>query len=177
MNTNIIKFYSKGEYYEFSNYYPAMIKIDNIEYYCSEVYYQAQKFNIENDTNIDRIEYFKLICEADSPQKSKDMGCQHVNFRGENWYINKNKPELGKMNDVIRKYKHIKIDPNWSVRQIDVMTNAIQYKFDQHPKLKEILIKTYPNDIMEDSPRDMFWGGTLNHLGKLLVKLRTQYLV
>lgn len=49
------------------------------------------------------MEYYCLIIEADSPQKYKDMGNQKPNYRGGKWFINKKKPELGSMNDIIKK--------------------------------------------------------------------------
>lgn len=85
-----IKFYDKtNDFYEFSNYYLSPVIIDGIEYCCSEVYFQSQKFYIENYQDLDRIEYYHLIQQSDSPQKSKNMGCQQKNFRGNSWFINK----------------------------------------------------------------------------------------
>ena len=43
--TDPIRFYNRGEpYYEFTNFYPAVIKIDGKDWPSSEHYFQAQKF-------------------------------------------------------------------------------------------------------------------------------------
>lgn len=166
----MIAFYDKGKpYYEFSNYYRSPVTIDGIEYPCTEIYFQAQKFVHEE-------EYFRLICACDSPQKSKNMGTQRVDYRGESWYINKDKKELGKVNDIIRKYKHVRIRDDWDDVKVGIMANALSHKFAQNRTLHNLLMDTYPHDLKEDSPRDDFWGGKRNMLGRLLVALRDKHL-
>lgn len=185
---NDIKFYRKGPYYEFSNYfsgskqYPLYLNINGIEYSSTEAYFQSKKFDIENDTDKERIIYSKLISLVDSPQKAKDMGSQKTNYRGESWLINKNKPELGFVNDIIRKYSHIKMRSDWDQIKNTIMEIALFYKFTQNNKLKQLLKDTYPNNIIEDSPKDYYWGigkdqTGLNILGKLLVQLRNNKLM
>ena len=41
------------------------------------------------------------------------------------------------------------------------MKKAIDYKFQQHPDIRETLISTKDGILIEDSPNDMFWGGSL----------------
>lgn len=166
----MIKFYDKNKsFYEFSNYYPLPIIVNGIEYSSSEVYFQSMKFNTPETQ-----EYSNLIVQCDSPQKSKDMGGQRVNNRGESWLINKNKPHLGKVNDAIRKFKHLKLRSDWNEIKDDIMIEAVYYKFKQNPTLKKLLINTYPKLIKEDSPIDNYWGGTHNKLGKILVEVREE---
>jgi len=177
-NRQPILFYSKSEdYFELSNYYCSPMTIDGITYQSNEHYFQAQKFNYpEADKNT--LEYFHLICQADSPQKTKDMGTQHINYRGSHWYINKDKKELGLMNNVIQQYKHLaKINPNWDTVRMEVMRKGLTAKFTQNPQLLKLLLETGPRYLIEDSPRDSFWGAAKNgqnHLGKLLVELRAK---
>jgi predicted NAD-dependent protein-ADP-ribosyltransferase YbiA (DUF1768 family) len=170
-----IKFYNKtSNFYEFSNYYLSPLKIDGVQYCCSEVYFQSQKFYVENDQDLDRVEYYHLIQQTDSPQKSKNMGCQRKNFRGNSWFINKNFKNLELVNDVIYKFKDVKIRDDWDQVKVDVMRKVIYAKFTQNSKLSKLLVSTSPHHILEDSPRDDFWGGKGNLLGKLLVELREQ---
>lgn len=61
------------------------------------------------------------------------------------------------------------------------MRKAIKAKFDQHPILKDKLIKTAPLSIIENSPRDHYWGvgeddSGKNMMGVLLMELREHYL-
>lgn len=58
------------------------------------------------------------------------------------------------------------------------MREAIRFKFTNHEDIKEILLSTGEDELVEDSPIDYYWGigadGTgKNMLGKLLMELRT----
>jgi predicted NAD-dependent protein-ADP-ribosyltransferase YbiA (DUF1768 family) len=168
----MIKFFSRDkEYFEFSNYYRSDMVIDSVNYNCVEIYYQAQKFN-----SPDTLEYYNLIINCDSPQKSKDMGGQKPNYRGESWYINKNKKELGKVNDAIRKYKYMKMRKDWEEKKVEIMYAGLYAKFSQNKVLSDLLMNTKDKRIIEDSPHDKIWGGKLegsqNLLGLLLEHLR-----
>lgn len=167
-------FSNKSPYYEFSNYYTAPMKIDGQIFINNEQYYQSQKFY--DPSSKEMMEYYKLITECDSPQKVKDMGNQKVNYRGESWLINKQKPYLGKMNEMIRKYKNlVKIRDDWDEVKLAVMEKGLIAKFQQHQKLRDLLLETGDAEIVEDSPYDSFWGiakNGQNHLGKLLMKIR-----
>lgn len=173
-----IKFYTNNtDYFEFSNYYKAEFTLDDIEYVSTEQYYQSQKFY--EPTNEITMEYYKLILETDSPQKAKDLGGQNINKYGENWLINKKNKDLGKVSDAIRKYKllGIKIREDWESVKIQVMTRCIFAKFNQNDYLKQLLLNTGDAIIIEDSPRDSFWGAARNGknmLGVLLMELRSK---
>ena len=56
------------------------------------------------------------------------------------------------------------------------MRRGIREKFTQHLDLKEKLLSTKNSILIEDSPKDEFWGGSLpnskNILGSLLIELR-----
>jgi len=168
-----IKFYKQGQYFEFSNYYRSSFVVDNVKYSTSEAYFQSKKFIGE---------YSDLIAQTDSPQKAKDMGNQRINRFGNSWLINKSKPELGLVNDAIRKYKHLRIVENWEDNlSVDTMFTAVREKFRQNERLKELLISTYPNHIEENSPTDYYWGigkdGTgKNMLGLVLVEIRREFI-
>ena len=171
-----IKFFSSNDtYFELSNYYQSPMTIDGVTYMSNEHYFQTQKFNYPG-ADKDTLDYYKLICQADSPQKVKNMGGQKTNFRGGKWLINKAKPELGFMNEVITKYKPLaKINPDWDYVRMNVMRKGLRAKFCENPRLKTLLLETGDRELIEDSPFDSFWGaakGGQNNLGKLLMELR-----
>lgn len=172
-----IKFFDKtGPKFEFSNYYPCTFILDDKVWYSVESYYQSQKFN-SPETN----EYFQLVSKADCPQKAKNMGNLRINPRGKDWLINKTDPSLGRMNDCIEEFKKmVVIRPDWEDVKMDVMKKALYAKFNQNAELKESLLNTGEKEIIENSPYDCFWGygprgeGD-NHLGKLLMRLRSHF--
>jgi predicted NAD-dependent protein-ADP-ribosyltransferase YbiA (DUF1768 family) len=170
----VIGFFDKDKpYFEFSNYFAAKQEVDGIVYETNEKYYQSQKFN-QPDMNSEI--YFKLLLEADSPQKVKDMANQKTNYRGGKWFINKAKPELGLMNDVIKTYKSlVTIRPDWEDVKDDIMRKGLCAKFSQNPALKKLLISTKGATLEEASPYDSYWGTAKNGknmLGNLLMELR-----
>lgn len=169
----MIKFYEKCDpYYEFSNYYKAPQVIDGITYTCNEQYYQSMKF-------IHYPEYRSIIMEADSPQKIKSLGAQRPYFRGGRWKINKLTNHRF-LNDVINEYKdkvHVRSD--WESVKDDIMYKGLKAKFTQNTKLRELLLNTNNVIIIENSPKDYYWGigkdGTgKNTLGNMLYRLRDE---
>ncbi len=66
---------------------------------------------------------------------------------------------------------------DWDRRKLEVMYRAVSQKFTTHLSIQQILIETEDAEIIEDSPRDYFWGcgiegnGT-NHLGRILMEVR-----
>lgn len=68
---------------------------------------------------------------------------------------------------------------NWDEIKEDVMLKALHAKFTQHKNLREKLLATGDEDIVEDSPYDYYWGtgenGTgKNRLGILLMQVREE---
>ncbi|KAG6369588.1 DUF1768-domain-containing protein [Boletus reticuloceps] len=68
---------------------------------------------------------------------------------------------------------------DWSQVHISKMETALNLKFTQHQDLKQMLLDTGDAELLEDSPRDWFWGigadGTGNNeLGKMLMRLRDE---
>jgi len=71
--------------------------------------------------------------------------------------------------------------PDWETEKLEVMEALLREKIKQHPYVREMLIKTQQNRIVEDSPKDTFWGwgpnrDGENHMGRLWMKLREQVL-
>jgi ribA/ribD-fused uncharacterized protein len=73
----------------------------------------------------------------------------------------------------------------WELVKVPIMEQCLNLKFEQHPALGEMLMSTFPKPLVELSTKgDKFWGcirqnGKLvgkNTLGKLLMKIRYEYL-
>ena len=67
--------------------------------------------------------------------------------------------------------------PDWNSVKTVVMREAVFAKFITHSELQQTLLATGDETIVEDSPRDYFWGCGLdktgqNHLGKILMSVR-----
>lgn len=72
-----------------------------------------------------------------------------------------------------------KRDSNWDNIKVDVMEKLLRAKIDQNPYVKKKLLETKDYLIVEDSPKDNFWGWGINRdgnnqLGKLWMKLREE---
>ncbi|MCD8345090.1 MAG: NADAR family protein [Oscillospiraceae bacterium] len=69
--------------------------------------------------------------------------------------------------------------PDWETEKVVVMEELLREKVRQHPYVKEMLLKTGDNLIVEDSPKDSFWGwgptrDGENRMGKLWMKIREE---
>ncbi|KAF9223629.1 DUF1768-domain-containing protein [Gyrodon lividus] len=68
---------------------------------------------------------------------------------------------------------------DWRQVNVEKMEIALRLKFTQHPDLKAMLLGTGDAELIEDSPRDYFWGVGADHtgrneLGRALVRLREE---
>jgi N-glycosidase YbiA len=73
-----------------------------------------------------------------------------------------------------RKYP---IRSDWEQVKDDIMRQAVRRKFDAHPDIRETLLATGDNPIIENAPGDYYWGcgkdGTgRNMLGIILMETR-----
>lgn len=71
----------------------------------------------------------------------------------------------------------IALRPDWEDVKISIMTECVLAKFFQNPDIRQKLIDTGNQEIIEDSPIDDFWGSGKNedgqnNLGKILMKVR-----
>lgn len=78
--------------------------------------------------------------------------------------------------------RKIPLRENWDDIKDDVMYFAVKKKFSTHPKIKEKLLATFPEDIIESSPYDYYWGcgqdaSGQNKLGKILMRVREELLI
>lgn len=70
--------------------------------------------------------------------------------------------------------------PDWEEAKQDVMWKGVLTKFQTYHDIREILLATGSEMIVENSPRDYYWGcgkdGTgRNELGKILMKIRQKF--
>ncbi|BAC10016.1 NADAR family protein [Thermosynechococcus vestitus] len=69
------------------------------------------------------------------------------------------------------------VHPQWDQLKQAVMWRALVAKFTTHAELRELLLATVDEELVEDSPVDSYWGcggdrqGS-NYLGRLLMHLR-----
>lgn len=68
--------------------------------------------------------------------------------------------------------------PDWDVLKREIMKECCMAKFLQHPDLRQQLMATGTEELIEDSPVDFFWGcgadGTgQNVLGQVLMEIRS----
>lgn len=79
-----------------------------------------------------------------------------------------------------RTYEHSEhFRSDWQAVKIDIMTNILRAKLNQHAIIQQKLLETGERIIVEDSPVDSFWGWGpdkqgRNELGKIWMKLRDE---
>lgn len=72
-----------------------------------------------------------------------------------------------------------KIRSDWDIIKVEVMEKLLRLKLEQNPYVKKKLLETKNYYIVEDSPKDDFWGwgpnrDGNNQLGKLWMKIRDE---
>jgi N-glycosidase YbiA len=70
---------------------------------------------------------------------------------------------------------------DWEEVKDEIMRQAVQAKFDQHPRLAAMLIETGDADIVEHTVNDAYWGDGgdgkgVNRLGQILMQVRAEIL-
>lgn len=71
------------------------------------------------------------------------------------------------------------IGADWESRKVDVMRQVLRLKFAQHADLRERLMQTGDERLVEHRTRDAFWGdggddSGQNMLGRLLMEIRKE---
>ena len=73
--------------------------------------------------------------------------------------------------------RHLQIVANWNRNRCAVMAAALAAKF-ANPELRTLLLSTGDAKLVEANKHDSYWGigdgHGANHLGRLLMKLRTE---
>ena len=70
-------------------------------------------------------------------------------------------------------------DPDWDAKKADIMHDICRHKLQQHPYIQHHLLLTGDEQIVEDSPKDSYWGWGDDHhgrneLGTIWMKLREE---
>ncbi len=137
-----IYFYSKSvDYFEFSNFSPHGVELEDLWWPTVEHFFQAQKF--------EDAAYRERIRRAHSPKDAKQLG----------------------------RTRALPILSDWDTKRDDVMLEAIRRKFGTHKTVRELLLSTGDEELVENAPGDFYWGcgrtGTgQNKLGKILMQVR-----
>jgi ribA/ribD-fused uncharacterized protein len=68
---------------------------------------------------------------------------------------------------------------DWASVKLEIMEEILRLKLEQNSYVKQKLMQTLDLEIVEDSPKDKFWGwgadrSGRNELGKLWMKLRAE---
>ncbi|XP_022025666.1 riboflavin biosynthesis protein PYRR, chloroplastic isoform X2 [Helianthus annuus] len=118
-------------------------------------YEQAHKF--VGSSNPDARSYVEAIHSAKSPEEAAIMGRK----------LQREHPDM--------------VRGDWESVKTEVMYKALKCKFSIYPHLNSMLLSTAGCVLVEASPHDLFWGGGrdgegLNYLGRLLMKLRSEFL-
>ena len=141
---------TKEVYGCFSNMAPYALTIDGTRWRTVEHYFQAQKI-------INHEDYIEKIRQASSPMMAKRIGStrRHA-VTGETL-----------------------LRPDWEEVKDRLMREAVLAKFTLNWDIRHVLLGTESRIIMEDSPKDYYWGigadGTgENKLGLILMDVREQ---
>ena len=75
------------------------------------------------------------------------------------------------------KTRKLPLRSDWEDVKVDVMRSALNAKFTTHANLRDALLATGDEELVENAPTDYFWGcgklgGGQNMLGKLLMETR-----
>ncbi|KAJ0911263.1 putative riboflavin biosynthesis protein RibD [Helianthus annuus] len=157
----IIFFYKTWDPYgSFSNFSSHPIRLpdengDYVTWSSVQHYYQAQKF--VGSSNPNARNYIEAIRSAESAEEAAQMGRR----------TQREHPDM--------------VRADWESMKIEVMYKALKCKFSIYPHLNSMLLSTSGSILVEASPHDLFWGRGrdgegLNYLGRLLMKLRSEFL-
>ena len=149
----------KGRWYFLSNFYPCEIKFKGIKYPSVEHYYVAQKFKgmqFYQGHYFTEIDFKELLARVKEASDVKKIG------------------------------QSMKIRTDWDAVKYNVMMYGVQYKFTKHDDLKQMLISTGDEDLVEGNFwHDQYWGDCtcngksclsegLNNLGKIQMIVRDE---
>jgi ribA/ribD-fused uncharacterized protein len=69
--------------------------------------------------------------------------------------------------------------PDWEDVKDDIIREGVLLKFQTHAAIRNILLKTGSEELVENAPGDFYWGcgvdgSGLNRLGEILMEVREQ---
>ncbi|GLV55005.1 swarming motility protein [Dictyobacter sp. S3.2.2.5] len=68
--------------------------------------------------------------------------------------------------------------PDWESVKDDIMRSAVLRKFETHAEIRDLLLSTSDEEIVENAPGDYYWGigrdgSGRNKLGQILMEVRS----
>ncbi len=138
-----------------SHFHPAPIALDGAIWPTAEHCYQSQKS--------DDPDYRAAIRSAESPGYAKRLAAA---------------PDAPRRVSASSWFRHHARQPraDWAVVKLDIMRRVDWAKFSQNPELAAALQATQDAELIEDSPRDSFWGAGdgsgQNWAGRILMEVR-----
>lgn len=142
----------EGRYRFLSNFYPCVIEHQGISYPSNEHYYVAMKVTDEQFINgryYTPGDFREMIATIKSPAIVKKLG------------------------------QKVKVRKDWDSKKIEFMNWGVREKFNNNSTLRELLLSTGEEDLIEGNfHKDTFWGVCngkgKNHLGKILMEVRRE---
>ncbi|KAI6125096.1 DUF1768-domain-containing protein [Pisolithus croceorrhizus] len=148
-----VYFYTKGAaFYEFTNFSPHPVYYKGKRYPTSEHLFQSFKFIDDHPDIAERVR----TC-GERPMLAFDEAHRHQEWVRPDW-------------------RQVNVEKALTYVKMEI---ALRLKFTQHADLKAMLLGTGDAELVEDSPRDYFWGNGAdksgrNELGKALERLREE---
>lgn len=104
---------------------------------------------------------------------------QAMKFSDEAYRERIRRARLPKDAKTLGRTRDLPILPDWDTQREDVMLGAIRQKFGTHKELRQMLLDTGEEELVENAPMDFYWGcgrsGTgQNKLGKILMRVRDE---
>lgn len=168
----VIRFYGGSTC--FSNFYvhDNPIIINGKSYTTMEHYFQAMKF-LGNNASKASEAYAEQIRCVKTPSQARMLGRQKVQHRYASWE---------NLNELIKNSldNNVCIREDWDEIKDKIMYEGLAEKFTQDKTCTQALAYSDPAILIENSPRDSYWGCGANGKGKnklglLLMKLRDTF--
>ena len=174
----------------FSNFESAAVEIDGSIYTTSEHAYQAlrymqPRFGESHEAAKHRVEYASLIRKAKTPAASFLLAQMAVRIKEDGSVaLPPGMPAHLPHQQAALRYYNVGVRPpppsteqEQGQHDIKLMERVVLAKFEQNPRLWEVLDATGEAQIVEHSVRDSFFadgsdGSGENHLGKVLMRVR-----
>ena len=151
----------EGEYRFLSNFYPSEITHEGIVYPTNEHYYVAMKIN--------EPQYIEIKGEL-----------KLLDVKKSRFYVSC----IRTAGDVKRLGRKLKVRDDWDDVKLSVMEYGVRQKFNKHEDLKNMLLATGDEELIEGNHwHDTYWGVCecskcgnkgLNNLGKTLMMVRDE---
>ncbi|MEM9951577.1 MAG: NADAR family protein [Chloroflexota bacterium] len=111
--------------------------------------------------------------------KTSEHYFQAMKFEGTPYYDKVREARTPKEAAKLGRRRDFPLRKDWEDVKDDVMRRAVLKKFQTHQSLKELLLSTGDEEIVENAPSDYYWGcgydgSGKNMLGVILMEVRNQ---